>query len=457
MKVMNLYFLMGLIMVSSLLSGQDQEYRLTLEQAREYALQHNKTLLNERDKVLSADKKVKETIAQGLPQVEGSLDYMTYFNYEMEFNFGGGNQPNINYSVLDAGDLEVLNAIGQMSSSDPIIMSDQFSGKVQLTQLIFSGQFYAGIKIAKIARQLSDQSLIINELDVKENVSNTYCLILTNEQTLKIINENLNNLETIQQHTTNLYRAGVAEATDVDQIKITVSQLKNTQKSLERMNQLSYNMLKFQLGVAPETAIVLADSLEQIIGLINPQQAIITDYDITSNINYQLMESQVSLSEKQLNMQNWAYAPIIAGYYNYTEKFKTTGFDMNPNHVAGVSLSMPIFSSGMRRAKVSQAKIDLDIAQRNQEMVKDQLQTQKDQLMFNYQNALENYNTQKENVEVANRVYKSIQNKYEHGLASSLDLTQANSNYLSAENNYLSSVMTLLQAQTSLEKLYNTL
>lgn len=448
---------MVLVLVSSYVFAQEQSYTLTLAQAREYALQHNKTLLNARDKVTASQEKIKETVAQGLPQVEGSLDYMTYFNYEMALDFTSGSQPVIDYTLLDAGDAEVLSAIGQMFSSEPIIMNDQLSGKVQLTQLIFSGQYIAGVQTAKIARKLADQSLVSTELDVKENVTNSYCLILTSEKTLNIVNENIKNLDAILQHTTNLYNAGVAELTDVDQLRITVSQLKNTQKSLERMNQLTYNMLKFQLGVAPDVEITLADSLEQIIGYINPESALVPEFDITNNINYQLIESQVLLTQKQVDIQSWAYAPTVAGFYSYTEKFITTGFDMTPNHLAGVSVSVPIFSSGMRKSRVSQAKIDLNIAQRNQEMVKDQLETQKSQLLFNYQNALENYNTQKENVDIAGRVYQNIQNKFKQGMASSLDLTQSNSNYLNAQNNYLTSVLTLLQAQTSLEKLYNRL
>jgi len=272
-----------------------------------------------------------------------------------------------------------------------------------------------------------------------------------------LLSENLANLTEIQKHTTNLYNAGVAEETDVDQLKITVSQLKNTQKSLERMSQLNYNMLKFQLGVAPDANIVLADNLDQVMGIIDSQSTLATDFDITNNINYQLMESNVSLNKKLLDIQNMSYVPTIAGFYSYTKKIITTAFDLTPNHLAGFTMSVPIFSSGQRRAQVAQAKINLNIAERNEEMVKDQLEMQKSQLLFNYQNALENFNTQKENVAVAGRVFKSIQNKYQQGLASSLDLTQANSNYLSAENNYLSSVMTLLQAQTSLDKLYNTL
>ncbi|MBN1414643.1 MAG: TolC family protein [Bacteroidales bacterium] len=464
MKVKQL-FLMTLVLAGSQLRAQEQQpFRLTLAQAREYALQHNKILLNARDQAVSSKEKIRESIAQGLPQVNGSLDYMTYFNYEMEFSFGGGEggidvtQPPFSELPYDDGDREILLILGSMfGSSEPIIMDDQLSGQVQISQLIFSGQYIFGIKAAKIARQLAEQSVVASELDIKENVTNSYYIILTTEQTLEIIGENLANLTKIQQHTENLYKAGVAEETDVDQLRITVSQLKNTQKALERMNQLNYNVLKFQLGVAPDAEITLVDDLDRLMESIDSQSALMTDFDITKNINYRLMESQVALNKKLLDIQNMSYAPTIAGFYSYTEKFITTAFDLTPNHLAGFNMSVPIFSGGMRRAQVAQAKINLNISRRNQEMVKDQLETQKRQLLFNYQNALENFNTQKENVAVAGRVYKSIQNKYQQGLASSLDLTQANSNYLNAENNYLSSVLTMLQAQTSLDKLFNLL
>jgi len=133
----------------------------------------------------------------------------------------------------------------------------------------------------------------------------------------------------------------------------------------------------------------------------------------------------------------------------------TTGFDMQPKNLVGVNMSVPIFSSGMRRAQLSQAKVNYDIAQRNQEMAMEQLELTERQLVFNYQSALENFNTQKENVDVAKSVFENFQNKYKQGLFSSVELTQANSNLLAAESNYISSVQSLLQAQTALDKLYN--
>jgi outer membrane protein len=213
--------------------------------------------------------------------------------------------------------------------------------------------------------------------------------------------------------------------------------------------------MRFQLGVEPSAEIELTDNLDGLLAKINTDQAVVGGNDLTLNINYQMSESQVEISKKQVDMQNWAYSPTIAGFYSYTKKILTTGFDLTPNNLAGVTVTVPVFSSGMRRAQVSQAKINYDVAVRNQEMAKEQLEIMERQLVFNYQSALENFNTQKENVDVAKSVYQNIQNKYKQGLVSSLDLTQANSNLLNAEGNYTYAVQSLLQAQTSLDKLYN--
>jgi len=166
---------------------------------------------------------------------------------------------------------------------------------------------------------------------------------------------------------------------------------------------------------------------------------------------------QEQIGEKGIDMQKWAYAPTLVGFYNYKEKIMTSGFDMSPNHAAGFTMSIPIFSGGTKSAKMSQAKIELDKTARNISLLKDQLALQNSQLNFNLTSAYENYQTQKENVDVAKRVYNSIKDKYQQGILSSLELTQANGNFLQAENNYVSSVLDLLKSKLALDKLYNNL
>jgi outer membrane protein TolC len=175
------------------------------------------------------------------------------------------------------------------------------------------------------------------------------------------------------------------------------------------------------------------------------------------NVGYQLAKSQEEINEKLLSMEKWNYAPTILGFYNYNAKIKTTNFDMNPNHLAGLTMSVPIFSSGMRKSRVDQAKINYDMAQNNLSIMEDQLNLQEKQYRYNLQSSLENYSTQKENRAVALRVYESFTRKFEQGMATSLDITQANGNYLDAESNYFSSIMEVLSAKVALDKLMNKL
>ncbi len=125
------------------------------------------------------------------------------------------------------------------------------------------------------------------------------------------------------------------------------------------------------------------------------------------------------------------------------------------NSVVGLQLSVPIFASGQRYAQIKKAQINLEKAKTTKDMVTEQLLIQEKQLRYNLVNANLQYKSQKENIEVSKRVYTSMENKFKQGMASSLELTQANSLYLQAENNYVSALMNLLQTKLALDKLLN--
>ena len=179
--------------------GQVEKTGFTLDEARHYAIEHNRKIQNARDNITISDEVIKEARSQGLPQINGTLDFMTYFDYEIEFDLGMGSSgsPDLDYSFIDAGDREILNMIGQMFSptnSEPIVMKNQSNAKVQLNQLIFSGQYWVGLQTAKIAKELSQKGLVKTELQVKETVTNTYYIILITEHSLNIINDNIKNI-----------------------------------------------------------------------------------------------------------------------------------------------------------------------------------------------------------------------------------------------------------------------
>ena len=127
------------------------------------------------------------------------------------------------------------------------------------------------------------------------------------------------------------------------------------------------------------------------------------------------------------------------------------------NSITGLQLSIPIFASGQKYTKIKKAEINLEKARTTKDMVTEKLKIQEKQLRYNLVNANIQYNSQKDNVEVSKRVYTSMENKFRQGMASSLELTQANSLYLQAENNYVSALMNLLQTKLALDKLLDNM
>ncbi len=461
------------------MAGQEpaEEMVLDLQGAVSHAISYNKSLKNARMEVERSRASVWESIARGLPQLDGAVDYMTYFNYELTFSFGGGDftfteqqiQEALNQTMTEfpAATSQGLydhaagnyfdNTLQSMMPATTILMSDQSTAKLQLSQLIFSGQYIVGIQTAKLARIISEQNLEFNELNIKEAVISSYYLVLITEESLGILDQNVENLRETLGQTQKMFTTGMAEKTDVDQIRITVNQLENARKALERNLELNYNMLRFQLGLDPDVRVRLTDNLESLFMTMEPESTLVLPFSIENNVTYQIMKSQEEINRKLMAMEQWNYAPTLAGFYNYNAKIMTTGFDMTPNHMAGLSLAVPIFSSGMRKARVDQAKIDYDMAQNNRSILEDQLYLQEKQIRYNLQSSLENYHTQKENVEVAQSVYDSYRRKFEQGMATSLELTQANGNYLDAESNYMTAILEVMNAKLALDKLMNNL
>lgn len=451
-----------LLLILGFTRAQTGPLSFSLQEAQEFALVHNKNLQNAKNDVRLAELQIKESFSAGYPQLSAGMDYMTNFNYEVEFNFGGttSEPPVIDYTKLDAGDVEVLGVIDQMfGSSEPatITMGDQLGAKFQVSQLLFSGQFWVGLELAKIGRQLAAKSIELNENDLKEQVVNTYNMVLVSEKLLDIMEKNEQKLMEIQEHTQNLFNVGMAEQTDVDQLTINLSQIRNGIRAMKRNIEISYNMFRFVLGMEGNEPVELTTTLDQRMDELMIDKLLSMEFDVKANPTYQLMKDQEGLTEKMVTLQKWAYAPTLLGFYSYTQKLVTSGFDLSPNHAAGISLSVPIWDGGATKVQVSKSKIELDKARNSAELVKDQLSLQHAQVTYDIESAFEDYTIQKENVEVARRVLGSYENKYKQGVISSLELTQANVNYLQAENNYISSIMSLLQAKLAMDKLYNKL
>jgi outer membrane protein TolC len=236
--------------------------------------------------------------------------------------------------------------------------------------------------------------------------------------------------------------------------------MENTRKSMDRNIELNYNLLRFQLGVSPETDIELSNDLDDMMEQANLQSSLEQNFIYQNHIDYRILSSVENMSILTLKTEKSSVLPSLSAYYSYSQNGmgdKLNSLRWFPNSMLGIQLTVPIFSSGQRYSRIKRAEFELEKARTNTAMVTDQLLLQEKQYRYNLVNAMEQYESQKNNVDVARRVYESLERKFREGLASSLDLTQANNNYLLAENNYIASLLDLLQSKLALDKLLNNI
>jgi outer membrane protein TolC len=427
------------VLIKTGLFGQNETLQLTVKEAEHYAIEHNLLLTNASLAVKKSEATKWYAISTMLPQVNGTLDYTSMLGYEMTMSIPVGVNP----------------ITGETIKQEMKIPMSATSNLTVQASVAVSGVQIVSAMLGKLAKEMAQTNYQKTEQTVKSQVRTIYFSILAMENTVELLSQSMENMSKLEEIAQKAVAVGVSEQTDADQLSIQVSSLQNTVNSTKRSIEMLYNSMRLLLGTSVDTKIMLTETIDNIFNIENTNKLLNENFLLTNNLDYQLTEQNVNMTKKQLRISEWAYGPTLSAYYQYKKKIQVSGFDMNPPQVVGLSLNVPIFSSGNKLAKVNEAKCTYKSAINSMEMLTDQLKIQDRQLRYNLRSSMENYETQRKNIDVSQRVFNNISNKYEHGYASSMDVTNSSMNLLNAQSNYIRAMLELINAQIELEKLLN--
>jgi len=453
MDFMRKYFLM-FVLLGLITQGYSQDkkeiLKLSISDAQTFALQNNRTVQSAKIDIQSADKKVWENLATGLPQVNVAANYLHQFKVP-ELSFG----PVLDVNSLPDGVLTKQNIMDAYKDSPliPLGVMDNTTIDITLSQLIFSGQYLVGLQATKVLKQLTEKSLVKTEDQTKESVAGTYYLVLVLTENARLLHASLVSIDQTYNELVKMNEEGLNEETDVDQVKISKSNIQTLITSLESQKDISMKLLKFQLGVGFDQVVELTDSLPGIIQQGNVRYLTSPVFDVNKSINYQLVNEQERISGLLLQLEKSKYLPTISAFYRHEEQTNQPSFNFAVKDVVGASLSLPIFTTGMRNARVSQAKFDLMKSQLAKADAEQGLILEFETARSNYQTAFSNFNTNRESMNLSKKVYDKTVIKYKEGVSSSFELTQNQNQFLTAESNYYNSVLSLLNAKAKLDRI----
>lgn len=437
---------MGVILAKLLFAVSESEagepVRFSLDDAVSQALEHNADMKAARVDLQIAERQIWETTAAGLPQLSASVGYNYFLDIPTSLvpaEFFGG----------EPGDFQEI----QFGTQHNI------TATASVEQLIFDGQYIVGLRAARIYRDLAGQTLQRSGIEISNAVRETYFLVLLAGENLRIVSENLRNMEQTLYETQKMLEEGFTDPINADQLQLSVSNMKHHIAHLERQKKLTENLLKYQLGMDLSISIDLTDSLESLFDEALIDMATIPGLEKDDHIDYRMARSQEAMSMMVLRREQSAYLPSLSASFVRQEMAMRDAFNFFdsdrswfPATYFALNLNIPIFSSGMRSSQVQQARLELEKAQIAREQLSEALILQMEEAKADLETAYEQYLNEKGSLEIAQRIFDRTGIMYREGMASSLELTQANDQLLATRANYLNAKFEVLNARNNIFK-----
>jgi len=441
-RLRNIYA--GLFLLTSLAANAQT---FSLKQAVDYAITHQVQVKNSQIDLQNASAKINEIKAIGLPQVNGSFALTNNLILQRVF--------------IPAKIFNPAAAEGELIAAKFGVENSGFAN-VGLSQLVFDGTYLLGLKASSVYKDLSVKSLTQSKQQVAENVTKAYYGILVNEKRMALLRLNVGRLDTLLKETRALNQQGFVEKIDVQRLDVQANNLRTELENVNRLQELSYSLLKFQMGYPMEEPIRTSESLDKIeLATFNTNTA--GDFSYANRIEYSILQTQESLAELDLKSIKAGYLPRLLLNANYGYNAGANGFgdlmskQWFDNSAITMSLQIPIFDGYSKKYKAVQSENNLQKVRQSFGLLKSSIDMQRSQASITLKNALESMKEQKANLDLANEISRVTRVKYQQGVGSNLEVLNAESSIKESQVNYFTALYNALIAKVEVEKANGTL
>lgn len=446
-KIIFIFWLCGISYIANAQkTNTPQTNAFTAKQAVDYALKNAVQVKNALLDIELQKQTNKEVTAAALPQITGSgaLNYNPNVAVQTFPNFIAQGT----YGVLVANNVKDGNGNPIVTPSDFGLINAAFgakyalSGGIDLKQILFDGQVFVGLMARKETIHYSQLAADVTKEQIKANVYKIYYQLVVGQRQIGTITANIDNYEKLLHDTKEIYKNGFAEKLDVDKVQVQLNNLYTQRLKSQNLIDAGIEGLKFLMNMPQKDSLVLTDTL--------------SDEEIKSNIldnvynyedrkEFQQLESAVKLGQYNVRRYKLSKLPTLSLSANYSKSAQRQKFDFfkGPyftSSFVALHLNVPIFEGGFNNAKIAEAKLSLLKYNNNLDQLKASIDNDVTQSRINMRSALITMDSQKKNIELAQSVYNTTKLKYEQGLGSNQEINTAQTDLITAQNNYYSSV-----------------
>lgn len=415
------------------------KHAFTIQQAVEYAAKNNVQVKNALLNIQSQQQTNREITASALPNITGSAGITDYIT--------------IPTSLLPG---EIF---GQPAGTYiPVRFGTKYnsSATIQLQQLLFDGQVFIALQARATSIEFQTKNKEVTEEVIKTNIHKIYYQLVLSKTQLDLLDANIARLEKLKHDAGELYKNGFAEKLDLDKISVQLANLQTEKTKALNSISIGYLGLKTLMGMPVKDTLVLTDKISD--EQVKEDFSNDTAYQYTDRKEFQYLSLGKKLNEFNIKRYQLSYIPTLSLTGLYSKNAQRNKFDIFgkgdwfSTAYVGVNLSVPIFDGFARSSRIKRSRIELKQTENQLENLKLTIDSEVEQAKINFKSALATMTTQKKNMELAEAVYNQTKKKFEVGTGSNTEITAAQTDLVTAQTNYISSLYSAIIAKVDYQK-----
>lgn len=455
---MKKYFVL-LMLLPGFVKSQTRDttaYSFSLKDALAFAYSHQVDVLNARLDEKAAKHTVDEYTGIGLPQLNASIDFTDYIQLPTSF-LPDFISPSVYGILKDEG---LINSIPASNNQlFPVKFGTRYNATAGLSasQLIFDGTYIVGLKAAKTYKELTAKSTFVTQADMADKVSKAYYGVLINIERMELIQANVTRLQKLRNDTKAMYENGFVEKIDADRVELAYNTIQTEKEKTQRLVQLGYLLLKFQMGMDQAVNLTLTDKLSD----VKMEEATLSNenFDFARRPEYAVLQTNQKLQTLLIKKEKYGYMPSLVAFGSLNTAANRNEFDLfdasKPwfaSGLVGAKLSVPLFDGLSRNARVQKNKLELAKVTNTMTQLQTGISLQIASAKVGLQNSIATLQSQKKNMDLAEEISRITKIKYEQGVGSSLEVVTAESDLKEAQVNYFNALYDAMISKIDLDK-----
>ena len=296
---MKYQFLLCFLLLFGHIYGQDIPSSLSLQEAVDYALENNRQSKNAARDIDAAKQQKWETTATGLPQLDAKINYQNFLKQQISVvpaEFFGGNPGEFAQVIFGT--------------------KQNATATATLNQLLFDGSYLVGLQSAKVFLEISENAKVKTDLEVRKAVINAYGNVLISEESVSILEKNIVVVNQNLNEITKIYENGLEEQESVEQLQITLSNLKSNLTNVRRLRSIAYQMLNIILGIEFNATVKLTDDLETLAIRNISLNTLDIENNVETTIDYKIAANDTKSKELLLKLEKSKALPSLSAFIN---------------------------------------------------------------------------------------------------------------------------------------------